>query len=78
MTTFPGTVTAASDWGARLAKQFDVVLHFDETRAVQPLERDSDWRTGGAAAELPERCLTGRDRSVVFVGWVSIRPEVER
>ena len=24
---------------ARLADQFDAVLHFDETRAVEPLER---------------------------------------
>jgi erythromycin esterase-like protein len=26
-------------FNARLAKQFDAVLHFDETRAVEPLER---------------------------------------
>jgi hypothetical protein len=26
-------------FNVRLAKQFDAVLHFDETRAVEPLER---------------------------------------
>ncbi len=35
---------------ARLAKQFDAVIHFDETRAVEPLERMSQWEAG----EFPE------------------------
>lgn len=35
---------------ARLAKQFDAVVHFDRTRAVEPLERTSEWEEG----ELPE------------------------
>jgi erythromycin esterase-like protein len=35
---------------ARLPKQFDAVLHFDETRAVEPLERNAEW----APAEVPE------------------------
>jgi erythromycin esterase-like protein/predicted phosphoribosyltransferase len=35
---------------ARLAKQFDAVLHFDETRAVKPLESTAEWEAG----ELPE------------------------
>ena len=35
---------------ARLAEQFDWVIHFDETRAVEPLERTADWEQG----ELPE------------------------
>jgi erythromycin esterase-like protein len=35
---------------ATLAKQFDVIIHFDETRAVEPLERNSAWDKG----ELPE------------------------
>ena len=35
---------------ARAAEQFDFVIHIDETRAVQPLERTSDWERG----ELPE------------------------
>jgi hypothetical protein len=28
---------------ARLTEQFDYVLHFDETRAVEPLERSAEW-----------------------------------
>ena len=35
---------------ARLADQFDAVLHFDETRAVEPLERNAGWEAG----EVPE------------------------
>jgi hypothetical protein len=33
-----------------LAEQFDAVIHLDETRAVEPLERTSQWETG----DLPE------------------------
>src|SRR6266571_6334895 len=35
---------------ARLPKQFDAVIHIDETQAVEPLERTSVWEAG----ELPE------------------------
>ena len=35
---------------ARLPKQFDAIIHIDETRAVEPLERTSIWDAG----ELPE------------------------
>jgi erythromycin esterase-like protein len=35
---------------ARLADQFDAVIHLDETRAVEPLERTSQWDAG----EVPE------------------------
>ena len=35
---------------ARLANQFDAVIHLDETRAVEPLERISQWEDG----EFPE------------------------
>jgi erythromycin esterase-like protein len=31
---------------ARLADQFDALLHFDETRAAEPLERTARWDTG--------------------------------
>ena len=33
-----------------LPNQFDAVLHFDETRAVEPLERNAEWQKG----EVPE------------------------
>jgi erythromycin esterase-like protein len=35
---------------ALLPDQFDAILHFDETRAVEPLERTAAWETG----EVPE------------------------
>lgn len=35
---------------ARLAEQFDAVIHFDHTEAVEPLELRSEWEKG----ELPE------------------------
>jgi erythromycin esterase-like protein len=40
---------------ARLPDQFDAVLHIDETRAVEPLERTAQWETG----EAPETYPTG-------------------
>jgi erythromycin esterase-like protein len=46
----PGTERASHYFNARLPYQFDAVLHFDETRAVEPLERTAQWETG----ELPE------------------------
>jgi erythromycin esterase-like protein/predicted phosphoribosyltransferase len=38
---------------ARIAEQFDYVLHFDETRAVEPLERTSMWEAGEVAETYP-------------------------
>ncbi len=38
---------------ARLPDQFDAVLHFDETRAVEPLERAPAWETGEPAETFP-------------------------
>lgn len=35
---------------ARLPEQFDAMIHLDETRALEPLERTSQWDEG----ELPE------------------------
>jgi erythromycin esterase-like protein len=32
------------------AEQFDVLVHLDETRALEPLERESEWEAG----ELPD------------------------
>jgi hypothetical protein len=34
----------------RLREQFDAVIHLDETRAVEPLERTAEWEKG----EVPE------------------------
>jgi erythromycin esterase-like protein/predicted phosphoribosyltransferase len=46
----PETERASHYFEARLSDQFDAVLHFDETRAVEPLEYTAEWETG----ELPE------------------------
>jgi len=46
----PETERFSHYFGARLAEQFDAVIHIDETHAVEPLERTSEWEEG----ELPE------------------------
>jgi erythromycin esterase-like protein len=38
---------------ASLPEQFDAVLHFDETRAIEPLERTSTWEAGEAPETFP-------------------------
>jgi erythromycin esterase-like protein len=38
---------------AHLARQFDAVLHFDLTRAVEPLERTPHWQAGEAPETYP-------------------------
>ena len=38
---------------ASLPEQFDCVLHFDETRAVEPLERTADWEAGEVRETFP-------------------------
>jgi erythromycin esterase-like protein len=51
----PETERHSHYFHARLADQFDAVIHIDETRAVEPLERTSLWDTG----ELPETYPSG-------------------
>ena len=46
----PETERQSHYFRARLPSQFDAVLHFDETRAVKPLETTEEWEAG----ELPE------------------------
>src|SRR5258705_8266865 len=46
----PETERQSHYFRARLPDQFDAVLHFDETRAIKPLESTEEWETG----ELPE------------------------
>jgi erythromycin esterase-like protein len=36
---------------AQLGRQFDAVVHFDESRAVEPLERTAEWHAGEPAVE---------------------------
>ncbi|HEX2339504.1 MAG TPA: erythromycin esterase family protein [Vicinamibacterales bacterium] len=49
----PETERASHYFHARLPEQFDYVLHFDETRAVEPLERTALWTTGEVAETFP-------------------------
>jgi erythromycin esterase-like protein len=49
----PETERQSHYFYARLADQFDAVLHFDETRAVEPLERTPGWETGEAPETYP-------------------------
>jgi erythromycin esterase-like protein len=51
----PQTERQSHYFDARLADQFDAVIHFDETRALEPLERHALWETG----EPPETFPTG-------------------
>ena len=49
----PETERASHYFHARLPEQFDFVLHFDETRAVEPLERNALWEAGEVAETFP-------------------------
>ena len=51
----PETERQSHYFEARLSGQFDAMLHIDETRAVEPLDRTSGWETG----EAPETFPTG-------------------
>jgi len=46
----PASERASHYFYAQLPRQFDAILHYDETRAVEPLERNAAWETG----EVPE------------------------
>jgi erythromycin esterase-like protein/predicted phosphoribosyltransferase len=46
----PDTERQSHYFQARVADQFDAVIHIDETRAVEPLERTAAWEQG----EVPE------------------------
>jgi erythromycin esterase-like protein/predicted phosphoribosyltransferase len=49
----PQTERRSHYFQARLADQFDYVLHFDNTRAVEPLERTAAWSAGEPAETYP-------------------------
>ncbi len=49
----PETERVSHWFGARLADQFDVVVHIDSTTAVEPLERDALWDAGEAPETYP-------------------------
>jgi erythromycin esterase-like protein/predicted phosphoribosyltransferase len=49
----PETERKSHYFHASLPEQFDYLLHFDETRAVEPLERTAMWRAGEMAETFP-------------------------
>jgi erythromycin esterase-like protein/predicted phosphoribosyltransferase len=49
----PETERRSHYFHARLPEQFDFVLHFDETRAVEPLDRTPAWEAGEIAETFP-------------------------
>jgi erythromycin esterase-like protein len=51
----PETERVSHYFHARLADQFDAVIHLDETRALEPLEQPASWRVH----EAPETYPTG-------------------
>ena len=51
----PQTERISHYFNARLGEQFDAVIHFDETHALEPFERYALWESG----EPPETFPTG-------------------
>ena len=51
----PETERVSHYFEARLPRQFDAIIHLDETRAVEPLDRTAGWDEG----EPPETFPTG-------------------
>jgi erythromycin esterase-like protein len=49
----PQTERQSHYFDARLSDQFDAVIHFDETRALEPLERYPQWESGEPPETFP-------------------------
>ena len=49
----PETERVSHYFEAQLSHQFDAVIHFDETRAVEPLDRTAGWQSGDAPETFP-------------------------
>jgi erythromycin esterase-like protein len=47
----PETERQSHYFRANISEQFDAVIHIDETRAVEPLERTARWDAGDESAE---------------------------
>src|SRR5665811_1738277 len=69
----PETERMSHYFRARLPHQFDAILHYDVTRAVEPLERTGLWERG----ELPQACplqrLDGASHVIVKYGVELVR-----
>jgi erythromycin esterase-like protein len=49
----PETELISHYFHARLPDQFDAILHYDHTRAVEPLERTAEWEMGEVEETFP-------------------------
>ena len=49
----PDTELQSHYFYAEIARQFDAVMHFDRTRALEPLDRTSRWETGEPPETFP-------------------------
>jgi erythromycin esterase-like protein len=49
----PETELVSHYFHARLPDQFDAILHYDHTRAVEPLERTAEWEMGEVEETFP-------------------------
>jgi erythromycin esterase-like protein len=49
----PETELISHYFHARLPDQFDAILHYDRTRAVEPLERSTEWQAGEVEETFP-------------------------
>jgi erythromycin esterase-like protein len=49
----PDTELISHYFHARLPEQFDGILHYDHTRAVEPLERTTEWEAGEVEETFP-------------------------
>ncbi|HYJ90645.1 MAG TPA: erythromycin esterase family protein [Pyrinomonadaceae bacterium] len=49
----PETERQSHYFQTRLSEQFDAVIHIDETRALEPLERTAEWERGEPAETFP-------------------------
>jgi erythromycin esterase-like protein len=49
----PDTERQSHYFRARVSDQFDAVVHIDDTRAVEPLERTAGWEEGEAPETYP-------------------------
>ena len=56
----PKTERRSHYFQARLRDQFDYVLHVDESRAVEPLERTSEWEAGEVRRDISVGAVTPR------------------
>ncbi len=49
----PSSERVSHHFSVRLPEQFDAIIHFDETRAVEPLDRTDRWESGEAPETYP-------------------------